>query len=165
MRKWAMRGLLTSALFVATVTMARAADDEDDAPAPPPPPSGFTVWWSGLFGGKPKPIEKVEKKAAPSARPSVPTVAERDTLLRREKEDYFRRLAVCDKLRGIAMQQNNVTFEERITELEKTIFEVYQQRTASLGQGAVNDDPSSDTTKPSGAPKRHWNRNRTEDDQ
>jgi hypothetical protein len=166
MRKRAMRGLLAAALFAAIVTTARAADDEDDAPAAPPAPSGVTAWWNGLFGAKPKPTEKVEKKQAePSAKTSVSTAAEREALMRREKDDYFRRLQVCLRLREIAQLQNDEAFQERIGALEKDIDDLYLQRTASLGQGSVNDEPPSDTPKPSGARGSHRNRNMREDDQ
>jgi hypothetical protein len=140
MRRRAMRGVLTAVLLAAVVATARAAAEDDDAPAPPlkPAPSGWSAMWSGLFGSPPKPSEKVEKKAERPAKP--PTAAERDALLRRENDDYYRRIKVCLRLEEMAQQQNDEAFFERIEALQEEIINLHLQKMASLGQAQVNDD-------------------------
>jgi hypothetical protein len=166
MRKGAMQGLLAAVLFAAVVTVARAADDDDaDAKTPPKtPPSGVAAWWNGMFGSPPKPPEKVEKKPDRPAKPHVLTTAESEMLRRREKEAYLRRLLVCDRLRTIAVQKNDAAMEEQINELENTIFEVCQQRLASLAQEGISDEPQ-DKQQASGAHGSYRSRKPVEDDQ
>ena len=169
MRKRAMRGLLAVVLLAAVVATARAAaDEDDDAPAAPPKPapSGFSALWNGLFGSPPKQADKVEKnKPDRPPRPSVLSAAEREMLMRREKEDYARRIKVCIRLREIAQQQNDEAFQERIEALEQKIDELNLQRTASLGQGLVNDETAPEQPKAFWSRANRRNRNVTEDDQ
>jgi len=167
MRKRAMRAVLAAVLLAAATATARAAaDEDDDAPAPPlkPAPSGWSALWNGLFGSPPKPAEKVEQKAERPAKPPVLTAAQREAQLRREKDDYFRRVKVCLRLQEIAQQQNDEAFFERIEALQGEIENLYLQRTASLGQGAVDDESAEEKPK-FGSHNNRRDRHVTEDDQ
>jgi hypothetical protein len=161
MRKRAIHGLLAAALLAALATAARAADD-DDAPPPKPQPSGFSALWNGWFGSKPKPAEKVEKKPEPPAKPTGPTAAERDALMRRERDANIRRLQVCDRLRAVAQLHNDEDMLRRLEELEEQVDALYKQRAMGLQQASVTDEAPPEKPKPRGS---HRNRNSREDEQ
>jgi hypothetical protein len=126
MRKLAVRGLLAALLCAGLAPAVRAAEGDEPAPASP-----WGALWDGLFGGGEKPAAK---KLEPEAeRPPEPTPAESaETVRRRELNEYFRRMAVCDRLLEIAAQRNDLDMERRVNELVEKVGQLYQQRTAGL---------------------------------
>ncbi len=128
MRKLGVRAL--AALFCAGLAVSVAAAGDTDTDAAPPPKSG---WWPATwFNSTPKPEEKkpvVKKDVADE----VPSPAE---LRAREQKAYFRRLAVCDRLREIAIQTHDDALERKVEQLSQQVFDVYMHRTAGvLGTG------------------------------
>jgi hypothetical protein len=168
MRNQAIRGLLAAALCAALVTAARAAATDDDETPPPKQaaPSGIGAWWNNMFGDKPKPPEKTEKKKVERpVKPSVRTAAQQEVLMRREREANLRRLAVCGRLKEIAAQQNDDDMLRRIEKLEDDINQLYEQRTLGLQQGVDDEPKPQDKPKPYAARASTRNRDTMEDDQ
>ena len=127
MRKLAVRGLLAALLCAGLAPAVRAA--EGDEPAAPASPWG--ALWDGLFGGGEKPAAK--KKEPEAERPPEPPPAERAEVVRdREKDEYFRRMKVCDRLLEIAALRNDEDMVRRVNELVEKIGLLYEQRTAGL---------------------------------
>jgi hypothetical protein len=167
MRKQVMRGLLAAALCAALVTTVRAATDDDETPPPKQAaPSGIAAWWNSMFGDKPKPPEKPEKKKVERpVKPSVPSAAQQEVLMRHEREANLRRLAVCGRLKEIASQQNDDDMLRRIEKLEDDINLLYEQRTLGLQQGVDDEPKPRDKPKPNTARASTRNRDTMEDDQ
>jgi hypothetical protein len=143
MRKLRILGLaavLTSAFFVTTAR----ADDPPDAPSHP-----FIVWnprIAMLFGAgaKPpppaeKPKDKERKKSADAAKTEAPAGGKEtsEERLQREYSNLLRRQDVCDRLRTIALENQDQELERMVFELEQRAQNVYNERTAQLGTSGV----------------------------
>jgi hypothetical protein len=112
MRKLAMRGLLAALLCAAVAPSVRGG------------------LLGALFGGEKPAASQPEPEAE---RPPEPPSAERAEAVReREKREYFRRMAVCDRLLEIAALRNDADMERRVNELVEKIGLLYEQRTAGL---------------------------------
>jgi len=128
--------------LLAAAGVAAADDASDDASAKPPPTRQGTTWtWSqlgGLFGGAdkaPAPTITVEKPAAtrPAAASRAISPVQKETRdLAREEAAFTRRLAVCDKLKQIAMETNDPKLQHEAELLEERATSVYHQRTDHL---------------------------------
>src|SRR5437588_361523 len=110
MRGLAVRGALALALCAGLAGALRAGDDEPEKPA------AKSSSWLSWFGGGEKPAVK-EKPDAEDEKPAGPTAAERAALKRRELDDYYRRIAVCDRLLTIAVEKGDADLEQRVNEL------------------------------------------------
>lgn len=69
---------------------------------------------------KPKPIEKKPSETAAAFRAQ-------------EEANLLRRLAVCDRLKQLALEQGDSAMEQEAIRLEERATEVYRQRTKNLG--------------------------------
>ena len=92
-------------------------------------------WWDGLFGGKPK------------AEPKKPTgdgtksVADKNSEHDKVWRAYFRRLAVCNRLREVALETNNESLEDEANRLEAMAWRLYSEQSSKLlGVAAVGMD-------------------------
>ncbi|MFO0877629.1 MAG: hypothetical protein U0840_09760 [Gemmataceae bacterium] len=82
-------------------------------------------WWKGWFGsGK----EEAQSATPP---PSL-TVADRAMELDRLMRAYWRRQEICDRLRDIALQQNDNSLYEEASRLEEMAWRLHQQRSNKL---------------------------------
>jgi hypothetical protein len=120
-------------LILAAPALARAGDPDDDS-------SSKGSWFSRLFSGKSQaPAQPKEKKMdkndaaeryAASRKAAVVSQA-------REKNEWLRRVAVCDKLRDIAALTNDDELLRKADQLDQRAWETYQKRTARLPAGAA----------------------------
>lgn len=100
--------------------------------------SWLTRWWPFAKSAPKKPPQpqapagKIEKET-PAA--ELPTVVRA-----RETAECLRRVAVCDRLRAIALQANDNELLRKADQLENRAWEVYRQRTAHLPAGDVAAD-------------------------
>jgi hypothetical protein len=119
---------VAAALIVGLGAAVAAADDANGDSKAAPVKSG---WWSGLFGDKPKPHAKADKKAEvePAA---LPNGAEIAIVEQRQRNAALRRVQVCDRLRQVAVQTGNADLERQVDEMEARAWEVYRQQTAHL---------------------------------
>jgi hypothetical protein len=125
-------GVLTAVglvLGAAGLSASAQTVDGDLSTAPRPKPSIlWSGWGPGGFGGKGRsavPPQKLAPAAAvPAAPVPVPVTVDRE----REQNAFWRRLAVCQKLKEIAVLNNDVALERQVEQLEQQVFEVYQQR-------------------------------------
>ena len=79
--------------------------------------------------------EKPKKNAEPAKRPSETAAAIRA----QEEANLLRRLAVCDKLKQIALEQGDSKLEEEAIRLEQKAEEVYKQRTQQKSAKSVSE--------------------------
>jgi hypothetical protein len=111
---------LTTVLVSGLANAACAAD---------PPDAARSSWLpSWPFGKKETKPPMPAQKPVPSASPS------------KEKADWLRRVAVCDRLRAIAAQTNDNELARKADLLDQRVWEVYRQRTATLPAGAGGVD-------------------------
>jgi hypothetical protein len=123
--KWAALALL---LGLAWPVLAADPDE-----AKPKAPGDSGSWWSNWFGGKDK---KPDPKTVPAdAGPVVSVVAPADRAANdreREENAYFRRMAVCDRLMQLAVQNNDQQQQSRIEQLKERVWDIYENRTKHL---------------------------------
>lgn len=87
-------------------------------------------WFGSLFTDeRSKPAAKAE--AVPVARPSVASSIKKAQEERaQQRADYMRRLQVCDRLRQIALEGNDMELERQADELEARARQVYKDQSA-----------------------------------
>jgi hypothetical protein len=115
---------------------AAAADPDESLPANFDRGAAGFAKWNGGHPEPPKPPPVPPQVAAAKAR-------ERDTaaaLRAQEEANLLRRLAVCDKLRELAVQTGDESLEQMADELEKKADTVYRARTTSLVGAGVSAD-------------------------
>ncbi|HEY8505587.1 MAG TPA: hypothetical protein VIL46_13465 [Gemmataceae bacterium] len=83
-----------------------------------------------LFGKDKKPAAAAAPEQPPAPRVSPREQAARQ--LQRAQAEYFRRLAVCDKFRLVALQTGDDALLRQAEALERQATEVYQQSIAHL---------------------------------
>jgi hypothetical protein len=107
-----------------------------DAPAQPPPMSGKPGEAPGLFGK----MFGVPAKPAPKreATPRGEAARQSDAQLQEELAAYYRRLAVCDRMREIAQESSDEALRAKAEGLEAQAFTLYQQRIAHLPASRVD---------------------------
>jgi hypothetical protein len=142
-RRAALLGGLTLALVLGTVGLVRSGEtpDGDLVTVQPSKDRDKTLWngW-GTTGHWPpsstmKPADKPpEKTAARPEKPPVPVQPAFDS--EREKNAYWRRLAVCDRLKEVALQTNDMALMRQVEEVEQQVFEVYKMRSGMTGARA-----------------------------
>jgi hypothetical protein len=113
-----------------------AADPDESLPSNYDRGAAGFMKWNGGHPEPPKPPPVSPQVAAAKAR-------ERDTaaaVRAQEEANLLRRLAVCDKLRELAVQTGDESLERLADELEKKADTVYRARTTNL----VGARPSAD---------------------
>ncbi len=120
-----------AALAAAGATAAGASDPPSRASRPAQP---TTTVYDKLFGKKPAKAAPAPGKTdpAPPVAPGLP-VDVKAAALREEQDAYERRMAVCLKLREIAVQQNDDSLLRQVDDLERQAGALYHARTAALG--------------------------------
>jgi hypothetical protein len=123
MRKAGVWGLL-GALVMGWAACAAWADDRPPRAARQRygKRSVFDTW----FSARSKPAAR--KPAAPeaAAKPVPPPRAPSEADRAKAEEDYYRRLAVCDKLKRIAIQTNDADLERTAEQLSERAWQTYQ---------------------------------------
>jgi hypothetical protein len=142
MRRW--RTGLAVLLAGLVVSVSTAQDAGPKSYSPTPTVSGN--WWQSLFGGSDKPKPKVVDRSEiaqplPPAQDNAPSSRAHDN--KRSEMAYFRRLAVCDRLREIALRTNDQPLADEADRLADQAFEIYQRQLGVLGSGA---QPSASAT-------------------
>jgi hypothetical protein len=126
--------------------MCRADDDNSSArwKAEKPRPQGLL---GKLFAPKESAEEAPAKPAKPATgresssrpmtynRPPIPRTSSKGDVvgqLAKERENYLRRLQVCQRIRDIAQETGNTALEKEADQLEERASTIYQQRAARL---------------------------------
>jgi hypothetical protein len=129
---------LSLALVLGSGSAVSAADDGDgnDKPAASKTGGSWLKNWftpGGKEADKPKPQEK--KAEAEESRPlAKPPSAVEGAAVQRKREEakYFRRSAVCLKLKEIAEETDDHELRRRAEQLEQRAWAVYIERTRNL---------------------------------
>lgn len=126
-RAWGLAALAAAA----GATAAGASDPPSRASRPTQP---TTTVYDKLFGKKPAKAAPAPGKAesAPPVSPGLPADV-KAAALREEQDAYERRMAVCLKLREIAVQQNDESLHRQVDDLERQAGALYHARSAALG--------------------------------
>jgi hypothetical protein len=125
-----------------TAGAALAGPKDDDAAKP-----SDGGWFSGWFGGKP--AEPAKKKDKPDPKDAAPVKPAPDRRAARNREEavLLRRLAVCDKLKQVALQNGDAELERQADQLDARAWEVYNQRIANLPGGKPEEGLDKDLDK------------------
>ena len=118
--------VLTTILVLGMVQSARAQWSTPRDPSQP-------RWWQRM--------SPFHKKEAPP--PLVPAVPVESPVARKAREQaiYFRRIAVCDKLKDIAFQTRDDELLRKADQLDQRAFAIYQQHTGEApGAGLQADE-------------------------
>src|SRR5262245_17379731 len=108
--------------------------------AEPPPTTTERPWYKKMFFSAPKPAGPAVRSGPVAAAPArVPTAT--PTLspevvadaVRAEREAWERRMAVCLRLRQVALDRNDEALMRQVDELERHANALYQQRVQALG--------------------------------
>jgi hypothetical protein len=84
------------------------------------------------------PVEKPKPKPADAEKKAGETAA---AMRAQEEANLLRRLAVCDRLKQLALELGDSGLEEEAMRLEQKATEVYRKRTQHLPAGkALKDD-------------------------
>jgi hypothetical protein len=130
---------LAVALLAGLGLAARAGEPDEARPANLD--NGFRRW-NGIPPERPKPpvppsaAERAGKKAKETAA----------ALRAQEEANFLRRLAVCDRLRQIALETGDEALEKQADVLQEKAEAVYKQKTSSLPISKVVGE--SDETRP-----------------
>ena len=81
-------------------------------------------------------VKKTDKVGADGPKPSLSPAA---SALAREQAAFQRRVAVCDRLREIAIETNDTELDQLAQELNARAWAVYKQRTAKLEAAKEKD--------------------------
>jgi hypothetical protein len=138
-----------------------SADDDDDADSRPKPPTRPAVRWSPYFARmfelkQPAPAKKPAKAQKedvkkPAAPPRPKAVIPSPTAQRaREEATLLRRLAVCDKLKEIAVRTNDTQLLHQAEQLDARAWANYSQRTGQLAAATVPEADEKALEPPAG---------------
>jgi hypothetical protein len=116
--------VVTTALLLAPATLAE-----------PVATGSWFRWWPFAKASAKKPEQTPSKTEKVPSNPEVPAA-----LRAREKADYLRRLAVCDRLQIIATQSGDNELARKAEQLEHRAWEVYRQRTTNASAGDLSVD-------------------------
>lgn len=132
--------------------------------------------FGGLFGTASKPQAKKDKGKEGAERPL--TAPDRALEQERLMKAYLRRLAVCDRLRDIALETNDAALSEEAGRLDEMAWTLYHEQSNRLlgvqsmamepeavAEGAALPDPGKALRKASGGsalPPRVWSGGRIE---
>lgn len=109
---------LTTIVLAGAAQTARAAE----------PAAGKSWLPSWMAFGK-----KETKPAEPAAKPPSISPA-------KEKAEWLRRVAVCDRLRAVAVQTNDEELARKADALDQRAWEIYRARTAQAAGGSRGVD-------------------------
>ena len=130
-------GGAAAVLVLGLTVSARAADDGAA-------PSGGSHWWDKI---NPFSDKKAEVPALPPTVPvtgkaaGVPAVALKPAIARESEEAaWMRRTAVCDQLKQIAFDTNNVELERQADLLQQRVDELHRTRTAAAANRFESDE-------------------------
>jgi hypothetical protein len=120
-------------------SLAMAGSDDSADRSEPKPAAQKSSWFGWMLGGstpaKPAeapPREAPIKKTKPAPVKPTPVVDEAAAVRSREETAYLRRVAVCDRLKQVALQNNDQELVKMAEQLEERAWVVYSQRTAQL---------------------------------
>ncbi len=128
-----MRRCLLSA--VTTFLVVAFVIQGAQAQPPPVPQQTKPSWFQGLWPFK--------KKKAPEPEPAVKTSSPESAaaLQAREKANYLRRIAVCDRLRDIAFQTKDNELFRKADQLDQRAYAIYMKHSAQVpGDMALQAD-------------------------
>jgi hypothetical protein len=111
-------------LLLAPATLAEPRDNRS-----------WLRWWPFAKASAKKPEQTPTKTERLTSNVELPA-----TLRAREKADYLRRLAVCDRLQVIATQSGDNELARKAEQLEHRAWEVYRQRTTNSSAGDLSVD-------------------------
>ncbi len=106
------------------------------------PTESTSSWWQNWFGSKkeqPKPTEAI---------PVAPTVEDKHAKLERLMKAYLRRQEVCDRLRDIALQNNDDKLYEEANRLEELAWRLHQTKSSQIlgtAMAATEDLPDAES--------------------
>jgi hypothetical protein len=128
LRAW---GVLALAAWLGTAAAASERDDEER-----PVDRGNAAYhrWNGGPLEKPKP---------PPPLPSPTKAKANDTAAAhraQEEANFLRRLAVCDRLRQLALETGDDSLEKQADDLQQKAESVFKQRTSAMPGGKVPSD-------------------------
>jgi hypothetical protein len=108
--------------------------DSDDSGA------AKSSWFRRLLPGKsqppPKPKDQKTEKAEAAGKYAA-LMKSHAAAQAREKSDWLRRVAVCDKLREIALLTGDDELLRKADQLDHRAWDTYQKRTASVSPGSA----------------------------
>jgi hypothetical protein len=122
--------------------------------ANPPPTTLFAKWFGPAQPKKPGPVAR---DGSTSLRPPTVTAPLPPEVvsgaLQAEQEAWARRMSVCDKLRQVALDQNDEALMRQVDDLERQATATYNARVAALGvpkvkPAATRPDPVEVAAKP-----------------
>ena len=133
MCRWSV-GTATALLVLGLAGWVRAEDPDDDEPPPAKP-----AWYQRLLPFKKKaaaPPAPQPSRETPAPAPVQPSPAQVAAILQnREKAAVLRRLAVCDKLREIALVREDDELRRKADQLDQRAWDMYLKHTAQLPLG------------------------------
>lgn len=106
------------------------------------PPPEQARWYDGLLGSKSKTEPK--KLPGPPAKTPADRAAEQDRLMKA----YLRRLAVCDRLRDVAIDTNNQKLAEEADRLEALAWSLYEKQASRVLGGANGSKLTEEPVEP-----------------
>jgi hypothetical protein len=124
---WLSFCILHSAFCIGWVAVATTRGE--DGTVKPPVAKGLL---SGLFHEKPRAQARMETKAGAEKPQPVSTVESTAIEQERQKNAWFRRVEVCDRLRMIANQTGNEALMNQANELEERANAIYRRQTSRL---------------------------------
>jgi hypothetical protein len=120
---------LMTTFFVLGMVCVAQAQIRTDADLDQPKPSWFQRLW---------PFHK--KKIPPPASVLKGPVESAAARQAREKADFLRRIAVCDKLKDIAFQSNDGELLRKADQLDQRALAIYQQHSGQAAGGLQADE-------------------------
>ncbi len=164
-----MRGLrflglnMTLVVMLLSTNAVRSADGKNSETKGDDSPAGNSTWFNWSLRQKEKSPAKKKatggdkdagKKQEQAGKPDKEKEDEK-TKLKREQAAYLRRLAVCDRLREVALKTNDETLSQKAEQLEAQALAVYDKRIARFK--ASNAVYQSDEAALDKAPSRQAN--------
>src|SRR5262245_18081494 len=115
-----------SVALAAGLAPAVAAGDAADRPVGPDRGAAAFARWNGGPAEKPKPPAPLPATAQAKAKAQDTAAA----LRAQEEANFLRRMAVCDRLRQLALETGDDGLEKQAEDLQQKAESVYKQRTA-----------------------------------
>lgn len=137
---WGLEVALLLGLGMPSVVLGAGKDDWDDNKASQAPEQGS--WFSRMFGAgkkaEPKKESACEKETLKktSERP-LPPRKDAGAERARDEAAFFRRLAVCDQLKQIALQNKDDQMLRKAEELDRRVYESYSRRMSAAATGGT----------------------------
>jgi hypothetical protein len=151
MRRWSIGTAAVLLLGLAGSIRAQDADDDDE------PPPAKPAWYQRLLPFRKKPAAKPAPAPARETKASAPVQLSPAQVAaiqqNREKADVLRRLAVCDKLREIALVREDDELRRKADQLDQRAWDMYLKHTAQtpLGVAAFQSEQAGSPARLAGA--------------